>query len=689
MLYWTYLRNEAKSSKRRKGVSVMSQKKRNDRKMKWLRLAVGAALLTGGSSVALPGMASAAEATIQGGEGDFYSSVGEKFSIAHEGWDEKWYSVFGDDASTGNTITVTNFTAPGYDLRIAGGYGAGGKVSGNKIITTNSTLRGILSGGYNSADGEVSGNVVTLGEGTKVADGASLQVFGGYSYTESQENVKNNTVNILTSIQLDALKGGENKIYNAGKNGNTLNVAAKNVSTNYFDGFENINFFLPSDIASGDTMLSINNGGQATSLDGVKVGVAMQAGAALNKNDSVKLIVNDNGLSNAPTALTEIAKENITMAAPSGLITDKEYTFSLSSTDNALVATVDNIAEKAASDEGGSSSEGGSASISGAEDTAISAETIKNSQRLKSLVETQAAVVTVLNSGADMLTSAGVTQATAAATAADSRGQFAPFAAMGGSNLRAKSGSHVDTKGYGIDIGFAREIKKGKNTYLIAPVVEYGRGSYDSYQDNGIKADGKSSFWGVGVLGRQTNAKGVYYEASLRAGRTKSDYKGYLVDRQAEYDSESNYLAGHLGWGMIKKVNAKNTLDTYVKFFYTQQDGDKVKVKINGGAASDEISFGTVESKRLRIGARLTHKVNDSSHLYGGLAYQGELDGKARATYRGSETAAPSVQGSSVMLELGWQVKPEKSPVAIDLGVTGWAGKQRGVTGQLGFKWNF
>jgi len=667
---------------------VMSRKMSKDRKEKWLRLAVGAALMVGVSGV-VPGMASAEEVTLQGGEGEFYSSVGEKFSIAHEGWDEKWYSVFADDASTGNTITVTNFTAPGYDLRIAGGYAAGGAVTGNKISTANSTLRGILVGGYNSADGEVSGNVITLGEGTKVADGATLQVFGGYSHTDSQENVKNNTVNILTAIQLDALKGGENTIYNAGKNGNTLNIAAKNVSTNYFDGFANINFFLPSGIANGDTMLTVNNGGNATDLSDVKVGAAMQSGASLNKNDYVNLIVNANGLNNAPAALTEIAGEHITAAAPGGLITDKKYTFALSSSaDNtALVATVSNVEDVAAGGESGGNTDSGSTETSAAE--TLDADTVKNSERLKSLVETQAASMTVLNSGADLLLGVGLNRAAAAATAADSHGQFAPFVGMGGSNLRAKSGSHVDTKGFGIDLGFAREVKKGDNTFLIVPFAEYGRGSYDSYQDNGIKADGKSSYYGAGILARQTNAKGVYYEASLRAGRAKSDYKGYLVDRQAEYDSESNYIAGHLGWGLVRKVSAKNTLDTYAKFFYTHQEGDTVDVKINGGAAHDSISFDAVDSKRVRLGFRLTHAVNETSNFYGGLAYQGELDGESRATYHGYNTPSPSVQGSSGMLELGWQVKPGKSPVAVDLGVTGWVGKQRGITGQLGFKWNF
>jgi hypothetical protein len=41
------------------------------------------------------------------------------------------------------------------------------------------------------------------------------------------------------------------------------------------------------------------------------------------------------------------------------------------------------------------------------------------------------------------------------------------------------------------------------------------------------------------------------------------------------------------------------------------------------------------------------------------------------------------------MIELGWQVKPGKSPMVIDLGVTGWVGKQRGVTANLQANWTF
>ena len=654
---------------------VMAWKISRNKQKKWLHLAVGAALMAGVSGV-LPGMASAGTVTITGNlenqEGNFYQSVGEKYTMPHGFWDEKWYSVFDDDASQNNTITFSGFTAPSFGVRVAGGYGAGVTVSGNTITVENSVINGVLAGGYNSAAGEVSGNVVTIGAGTTT--NGSLDVFGGYSNTENNTtDVKNNTVNILTAITLQNLKGGENKSYWAGMNGNTLNIAAAGVQATYFGAFENINFLIPQNIGTNDVMLTINDV-NGTNLGGVNIGVGMQQGASMTVGDIVKLMQNNNGISNAPTTATPV----LTTKAPVSLITDKQYNFSLSTTDEnkILEATLESITEAPAQGEGGG------------EEGALSAEAVGSSQRLKSLVETQAAVATVLNSGSDMLADAGFEQAGAAAVAADSAGKFAPFAAMGGSSLRAESGSHVDTKGFGLNVGFAKEVRRGQSTYLFGPVVEYGRGSYDSYQDNGIKADGSSSYWGVGLLGRQTKDDGVYYEGSLRLGKVKADYSGNLVDRTAEYDSSSKYWAGHLGWGRVYKLNGSNSLDGYVKCFFSHQDGDTVTVNLNNGT-TDEISFSSTDSQRFRIGARLSHQVNPESSVYGGLAYQYETQGESRATYHGFDTAAPSVKGGSVMMELGWKTKPGNSPVSLDLGLTGWAGKQRGISGKMGFNWTF
>ena len=41
-------------------------------------------------------------------------------------------------------------------------------------------------------------------------------------------------------------------------------------------------------------------------------------------------------------------------------------------------------------------------------------------------------------------------------------------------------------------------------------------------------------------------------------------------------------------------------------------------------------------------------------------------------------------------MEIGYRVKPSKEmPLLLDFNVAGWAGQQKGVTGQIGFTYNF
>ena len=155
------------------------------------------------------------------------------------------------------------------------------------------------------------------------------------------------------------------------------------------------------------------------------------------------------------------------------------------------------------------------------------------------------------------------------------------------------------------------------------------------------------------------------------------------------YDSDATYWGAHLGIGKVQDIGHNNTLDYYGKYFYSHTGGDTTTMHTTL-FGDVETRFGSVDSHRLRVGARLTHAVNEKNKIYGGLAWQYEFNGDARVTYNPGGTApSPSVKGSSGMVELGWQVKPGRSPMVIDLGVTGWAGKQRGITANLQANWTF
>jgi hypothetical protein len=73
-----------------------------------------------------------------------------------------------------------------------------------------------------------------------------------------------------------------------------------------------------------------------------------------------------------------------------------------------------------------------------------------------------------LNSGIDFVSSKGFSSAKEAA--AGSVGSYAPFFAMGGSNMRYETGSHVDSKGYNFALGMAREIRGNRHTLLTGPL---------------------------------------------------------------------------------------------------------------------------------------------------------------------------------------------------------------------------
>jgi len=560
-----------------------------------------------------------------------------------------------------------------------------GTANNNTVEISGGTINSTIWGGK-SEKGNAEGNTVTISGSPTFA--ASSGIHGAAAGGDAI----NNTVNILANnITIGYLIGGE-PMGSGTSSGNTLNIAAKGVTTGAVYAFQNMNFYLPSDIANGDTMLTVN-GGTATDVKGVTFGVAALSGVDLKKGNTVNLITNSSGLTTDDTLKTvdsaTLAKAEFLSA--NSLTTDNKYELSISKKgEDTIIATVDNVTEQKA-DEGGSGENGGSGKNEGSGKKAVSIPDV-----LKSPVETRASVVTMINAGADLLISQGMSNAAEAAAAertegdaaaAPKAGGFAPFAAVSFGKLRAQSGSHVDTKGIGMNLGFAREIENKNGKLLIGPVIEYGHGSYDSYQDSGIKADGKSSYWGIGVIAKQTNDNGFYYEGSLRAGRTKSDYNSALrPGLHVNYDSSATYWAAHLGVGKLEDIGHDNTLDYYGKYFYSHTGSDSTY--LNG--ANETANFDAVNSHRIRLGARITHAINEKNNIYGGLAWQYEFSGDARATYSVSgEAPSPSVKGSSGMIELGWQVKPGKSPMTIDLGVTGWVGKQRGITANLQANWTF
>ena len=307
----------------------------------------------------------------------------------------------------------------------------------------------------------------------------------------------------------------------------------------------------------------------------------------------------------------------------------------------------------------------------------------------KSYVETQMASMALTNGSADLVASAGYTNAAQAVQDAkdsgDSGRSMVPYVAANYGSMRQESGSHVDVKGSNFNIGFAKEVKNGSGKLLFGPMFEYGRGNYDSYLDDGTTGSGTAQNYGIGMMARQTNDNGFYYEGSVRYGKVTSDYSSSNVwaGKDVSYDNSAKYWGAHVGVGKLQKLGGDNAIDLYGKLFYTNQGSSSVNID------GDTLDFSSVKSKRSRIGFRYIHGTSDVRSVYAGLAWQYEFDGAAHATANGLSTPSPSVKGSSGMLELGVLIAPKASPVSFDLGVSGWAGKQKGYSLNANMLWSF
>ncbi|WP_367614141.1 autotransporter outer membrane beta-barrel domain-containing protein [Pseudodesulfovibrio alkaliphilus] len=320
-------------------------------------------------------------------------------------------------------------------------------------------------------------------------------------------------------------------------------------------------------------------------------------------------------------------------------------------------------------------------------------------EQSKALSEGFVSGLGMVTQGADVVAGQGMDSAVSAAKAGVAGGAGAPvgFGAVSGGSMRYNSGSHVDINSVSLMAGLAWGADSSLGRLTGGPFVEFGRGSYNTYNSfsaaASVKGDGSTRYVGGGVLGRVDLANAgpgnFYVEASGRAGGLENEYDSYdlrdAAGRSAEYDSSSTYYGWHLGTGYVWSMAENTSLDLYGKYFWTRQEGDSVTL-----STGDNIRFKDVDSSRVRLGSRLSHAVSEHITPYIGAAYEHEFDGMARATTNGLAMDVPSMRGDTGTCELGLVSAPWASvPLSLDLGLQGYVGKREGVTGSLKFTYEF
>ena len=485
--------------------------------------------------------------------------------------------------------------------------------------------------GGRSAGGTAHHNTVNISGGTIGSDQWPAYVYGGYI----SENVNNNTIDnneIIISGSADIknanLYGRNDEAFGIG---NTLTIDGWSDSTNSVQNFNDIAF---KNISWDDDepVLTIT-AGNTGDLTNTKIDtIHIAGGSNINVGESMTLIKSNIDLTN------EVIGE-----------TNKNFT-------------------------AGVAREGlGSTSIDGKGNVTFNVNSIKLSSQAVSAAQTRAASAAFVNQGTDLISDSLDT------ISRDDNYGVKTFAAVHGNRSKYDVADDIKINGWStiVGVGNADKFDNGSE-FSWGVFYENGSGNYRTYNNFNnefFRGDGSMVYNGGGIAARYENKNGVYTEGSLRAGMLKNELDNAMrnVNGSYGYETESAYYGAHIGVGKIISLSDSSDLDIYGKFFHTYTEGDSVTI------ADDKFDFDSITSDRLRVGARITSNKENKFSTYYGLAYEYEFNGDADMTAQGLRADTQSLQGSSVMAEIGFNYQPTPdSPWSFDLNMRGYAGERQG-----------
>lgn len=573
------------------------------------------------------------------------------------------FAVYGGQAqghdadASGNIVSISGSNSElsfeGGAHSVAGGfaqtYSANTSVTANNnvVAVTGGLLKAGIAGGYilgnhnaASARGEANGNIVFVGGSAKV-NGDIYGANAEFKTGDTTASMNNNMVIVSGNADISnaALHGIGSSGSSGGKisgSGNTLVINGWHGSVKTVDGFNNVVF---KEVAWQDNGKVLNiTDGENSSLKEAEIDAAhihFDDASDINDNDRMILIHSENGND-------ELKSENI----QSGNFT----------------------AGVAVEGDGEAKVENG--------DLVYQIKGVHAAKQTKLVAENRAVAAAFINQGTDL-----ISDSLDALSRDDSYG-IKTFAAVQGNRSKYDVNSDIKINGWSTIVGVGNAEKfSGGDEFAWGVFYENGSGNYRTYNefnDEFFRGDGSLVYNGGGVAARYENAHGVYTEGSLRAGMLKSEMDNALHDGSGAeygYDSSSAYYGAHIGIGQVIQLSDDSSVDVYGKFFHTCTEGDNFSV------GNDKFEFDSINSDRLRIGARVTTNKENKFSTYYGLAYEYEFNGSAGMRAAGMEVPEQSLRGSSYMAEAGLNYQPSAdSPWSFDLNMRGYAGERQGAS---------
>ena len=536
-------------------------------------------------------------------------------------------------SSENNSLKINNITFNG-ETNIYGGYISNtdyprpedyGNAIGNKVILEGN----INSGQYNDSEINIYGGFINY----RVL--ASVDNIGEIKNNEvilkNAQNFENDNVN-LYGFDVEKLDYAEINVDDEAHQGkfvnNNLIVNNWTGKVNSINNFSNVNF---ENLTFDSSLAQVIDLNKQADLSKTGIGVTFAGGQEFEKGSSMTLINNADGYKGS-----EFGNEVNTAAGVAQVVTGD-----ITNENNKVVLTIDDV---------------------------------KLADQTKLVAENRAVAAAFINQGTDLIADSLDT------ISRDGKYGIKTFAAVHGNRSKYDVNSDIKINGWSTIVGVGSENEHNGGDFSWGVFYENGSGNYrtfNEFNNEFFRGDGSLVYNGGGIAARYENAHGVYTEGSLRAGMLKSEMTDALSDGNQKYGykSESEYYGAHIGIGQIIPLSESSDLDVYGKFFHTYTEGDSFNV------AGDEFEFDSINSDRLRIGARLTTNKENKFSTYYGLAYEYEFNGDAEMRAAGMDAPTQSLQGSSYMAEIGLNYQPTPdSPWSFDLNMRGYAGEREGAT---------
>ena len=634
---------------------------------------------------------------------------------------ERSHTVFVSGAEGWESSTVANNSVTiGADAvagEIYGARSASGNVLNNTVQVGKNLVANFVTGGdaYSAVAGEgnAHNNTVLIGKNAKVAGiiigGNALTTannntivldkgfhIGGVGGGSAQSESSNNTVTLFAGTVDKNIVGGTS--FNSKGNVLNLGTAREGIEMNKLTAeevlnFDTINFYLPENVRHNDTALNLST--LYLDLGNTTMNAYVPGSANLHSGDVVHLIKAKDGLywsgkGNVYQGIT--LTHDLASIALTEDNKNLDLTFKRSNQQNTTPVTDTTTKPVENNNTTGTTTkpvvntnttETATKPVVNTNTTATTNNPVVNTDtapittvnpKTKSLVQGRLVAPALVNNGASYLTG-GLNSLYQDANLNQTGANESGFVQAGATDRDITTGSYVNLKGVTLDAGYAWNKPSVSGNWLYGVAAEYGYSHYTTHLDDGTKGKGKAWNLGANVFSNYLWNNGLYAQVSLRAGRVWNDYRSddfvHANGTGVRYKSNANYLASHVGFGKVWQLGENNSLDTYVKYFYSHTSGDEAKL-----SSGETYHFSSVRSKRGRVGVQYNHNLNNLG-MHFGVAYEREWNGDVRAQYQGYALPTPTMKGGTTIAEAGVDYKLAGKQFNTTL--QGYAGRQKGL----------